>query len=194
MRRPRDSQAGFSILEVLIGLTVMLIAAGGIVMMLGVSLYANAASLNATNGVSIAKRFLEQFRFRQTRWSGIAPVAMEAPELAVPQNTWTVPLAGAPPAGSGSPWADGVAHDLEGRAAGDPAARKPIFCIHYRISWQPAGTAVGMSEEVLVTVRVAFRNEGAWGDCAPATVNAALGPGGGAQAVILPALMRRVPP
>ncbi|MBI4508499.1 MAG: prepilin-type N-terminal cleavage/methylation domain-containing protein [Deltaproteobacteria bacterium] len=184
------AQRGFTLIEIMVSITVFAIAVAGLLALLLNSTRANAAAAEGTVAVGIAEGFVEEFRIRSRSWSGILPLGIEAPDLAVAQNQWTVPM----PA-SGNPFSDGVPHDTEGRPLGAPGSRKAIYCLHYRTSWQPAGTPVGGSNEVMITVRVAYTADGSelWQGCEPAAIDQALAESGNARAVILPTLLRMSP-
>jgi prepilin-type N-terminal cleavage/methylation domain-containing protein len=184
--RPRRAEGGFSLIEIMIAVTVFLIAVAGLLAMLFTSMRANASAAEGTNAVGIAEGFLEEVRLRQMGWTGSAAIAVQAPELAVDLDVWHAPALGT--------WAGTEPRDLQGRAMDTTGARKAIYCVSYRVH-QDQGLAIADADEARVLVRVAFTADGseAWADCAPETVAAALELGGNARAVILSALIRRNP-
>lgn len=196
----RRTESGFSLIEVLIAVTVFVIALAGIMALMLTTVRANASSTAGTDAVGVAERFLEELRARSGAWRGVLPLSNELCHLntddatgwILPMNTTTCP--------SMSRWSDGAAHDSEGRGTGDANLRKRIYCVHYRVRWMPDQTygtpTIGQTDEVMVTVRVAYTADASesWANCSVATVNAALAAGGNARAVVVPMVLRKSPP
>lgn len=181
-KRGARAQSGFTLIEIMVALTVFAIAVAGLLALLFSSVRANASAAEGAAATGIAERFLEEFRFRQSGWIGVLGLDVEAPDLDVTENEWTQPPAW-------SPWNDNTqAFDQEGGTA-----RKRIYCVHYRVQALPPGTAPATATTMQVTVRVAYTADGSesWPDCQPATVDAALAAGGNARAVVLPTLIAR---
>ena len=80
MRRVRGESA-FSLIEIMIAVTIFAIALSGLMALLFTNVRANASATEASNAMAIAESYLEELRLRSVTWKGVLPITTEMPAL-----------------------------------------------------------------------------------------------------------------
>lgn len=190
MRNDARGEGGFSLIEIMVAVTIFVFALAALMTLLLTSVRANASAAEGSQALGIAEDFLEELKLRANGWTTInVPCHIDLAD-----DTWTLPTNDTDCAWPDSRWADGKPHAADGKGVGETGSRKAIYCLHYRRQ-QTLAPDIDHTGEMVLTVRVAYTADGSetWPDCAVETVDAALADGGNARAIILPALIRSSP-
>jgi prepilin-type N-terminal cleavage/methylation domain-containing protein len=163
-RRVARTQAGYTIIEVMIALTLLAIGTTGIIAMQKVTTVANRDAKNLVIASQVARTWLERLRTDGVQWnhpSSLNPTSdlAETKWLNNVNGTWFRPVDDA----LGSPAADALGNDVR-----DVNLSQAAFCTNVRLTWL-YGPPVTVPAPYLIRaeVRVYWLRDGAGGVIVP---------------------------
>lgn len=128
---------GYTVVEVMMALSLLVIALAGIVSLQKVAIYGNMRAKNLAVADQIARTWVERLRTESAAWNYPSPSSPSTPsDLAAKtnwlkvvdtNNGWFEPAA---VQGWGSPAADALGNDVY-----PPTSANAVYCTHLRLNW-----------------------------------------------------------
>ena len=139
MRARRKHSRGYTVIEVMIALTLLAVGTSGVIAMQKVTAIANRDAKSLVVATQIARTWVERLRADATQWNHPSPTNPEddRPDtrwLKTVNGTWFRPTDDV----AGSPAADALGNDVR-----DADLANAVFCTNVRLTWlygPPPGT------------------------------------------------------
>ncbi len=155
-RRPLVRRAGYTVIEVMMALSVLSIGTTGVIAMQKVTLIGNTRARDLATATAIAAAWVERLRYDGLRWTydpatGVATLGSTT-YLSQPQNVWFVP----PPGGPSGTAVGGMEGLSDVKGMDTVVAAEGAFCVNVRLTnimnnpIQPAPIPAAMRAEVRV--------------------------------------------
>jgi type IV pilus assembly protein PilV len=148
------SSRGYTVVEVMIALTLLAIGTSGIIAMEKVTSVTNRESKNLVIANQIARTWMERLRADAVQWNNPSPAD---PNTDIGETLWLTKITSSPgqwfrpadDANRGSPTADAFGNDVR-----DVDAATGSFCTNVRLSWIYGPAAVGTAPPFLIRAEV----------------------------------------
>jgi type II secretory pathway pseudopilin PulG len=157
--RPRTGAParGYTIVEVLLAMTVLIIGAAGVMSMQKASMQGNLDARKTDIATNIGRMWLERIEKDSMNWTTLANLS-NAQLLAGAGTTvgnWFLPTAYLSPTGGNASMSPGF--DILGRdIASASAVKNAFFCVHLRETWLSQNTVTPTNSLMRVELRVVW--------------------------------------
>lgn len=139
-RRSLGSRAGYTMIEVLMGLAILAVGASGVVALQKVTVLGVTHGRNINTATSIAAAHLEAMRADAQRWNSLGDYILDPtllntllPATTVGPGTWQLPPVAFPNDAAPGPGL-GVSDVTGATDAADPASPPVAYCTHVRVT------------------------------------------------------------
>jgi Tfp pilus assembly protein PilV len=157
MRQPRGASRGYTVIEVMVGISLLVVMSAGVIAMQKVTTYGNMRAKQLAVASQIGRSWIERLRVDAAGWNYPSPTKALTSNLAgntiwlnqvINQNNlWFEPVFSA---GRGSPGADALGNDVQ-------VLNTATYCTQIRLSWMYP------NEVMRADVRVFWLREGGLG-------------------------------